>query len=192
MEPILLASGSPRRKEILQNAGIPFEIAVSRAEEANSGLLSPEELVIRNALAKAGEVASRFPGRVVLGADTLVAVGNAVLGKPKNREDAFRMLRSLAGKTHRVLTGVALVRGTRVLTDAEETKVFFRELTDEQIAAYVATGECDDKAGAYGIQGRGGVLVERIEGDYFNVVGLPLCKVNRMLETFLREMPIDK
>ena len=181
MEPILLASGSPRRKEILQNAGIPFEIAVSRAEEANSGSLSPEELVIRNALAKAGEVASRFPGRVVLGADTLVAVGNTVLGKPKDREEAFRMLRSLAGKPHRVLTGVALVRGTRVLTDAEETKVFFRELTDEQIAAYVATGECDDKAGAYGIQGRGGVLVERIEGDYFNVVGLPLCKVNRML-----------
>lgn len=192
MEPILLASASPRRKEILQNAGIPFETAVSRAEEGKPGSLVPEALVVQNALAKAREVASRFPGRVVLGADTLVAVGNTVLGKPKDREDAFRMLRSLAGKTHRVLTGVALVCDGRESADFEETTVFFRTLTDEQIASYVATGECDDKAGAYGIQGRGGVFVERIEGDYFNVVGLPLCKVNRMAEAFCCELPIDK
>ncbi len=192
MKPILLASASPRRKEILQNAGIPFEVEPSRAEELKSGRFPPDVLVAENALQKASEVAARHPGRIVLGADTLVAIGDDILGKPKDREDAFRMIRALAGRTHRVLTGVSLVCGEKVMTDVEETTVRFRELTDDQIRAYVATGECDDKAGAYGIQGRGGVFVERIEGDYFNVVGLPLCKVNRMLETFFREMPIDK
>lgn len=191
METILLASASPRRKELLQKAGIPFDAVPSNAEELPPEGVSPEELVKENALRKAKEVSSRFPGRLVLGADTLVAVGDRVLGKPKDREDAKAMLRSLSGRAHRVLTGVALTDGSRTQAETEETVVFFRELPEALIESYVSTGECDDKAGAYGIQGRGCILAERIEGDYCCVVGLPMCRVHRMLERFCYELPID-
>ena len=190
MEKIILASGSPRRKEILLNAGIPFEVCVSDAEECVFGS-TPEEMVKGNALRKAKAVSEKFPGRVVLGADTVVVFDNNILGKPKDRSDAKRMLTLLSGKTHKVLTGVALTDGNRTAFDVEATDVHFRELSEEMIESYLATGECDDKAGSYGIQGKGGVFVEGITGDYFNVVGLPLCKVNRMLTDFYRKMPID-
>ena len=190
MEKIILASGSPRRKEILSNAGIPFEVCVSEAEECASGK-TPEELVKENALRKAKAVSEKCPGCIVLGADTVVVFESSILGKPKDRSEARRMLRSLSGRTHRVLTGVALTDGSKTVTDVEVTEVHFRELSEEMIEGYLATGECDDKAGSYGIQGRGGVFVEGITGDYFNVVGLPLCKVNRMLADFYRKMPID-
>lgn len=190
MEKIILASGSPRRKEILTNAGIPFEVYVSETEECVYGN-TPEEMVKENALRKAKAVSEKFPGRIVLGADTVVVFENHILGKPKDRNDAKRMLTMLSGKTHRVLTGVALTDGIKTAADVEVTEVHFLTLSEEMIESYLATGECDDKAGSYGIQGKGGVFVTGITGDYFNVVGLPLCKVNRMLTDFYRKMPID-
>lgn len=192
MKPVILASASPRRKEILQNAGIPFEVAVSHAEEVRGGQFTPAQLVEENAFRKAKEVSDRFPDRIVLGADTVVAAEGRILGKPANREEAFRMIRLLSGRKHSVLTGISIIGNGKVVHAVEETSVFFRDLSDEQIRAYIATGECDDKAGAYGIQGKAGVFVERIEGDYFNVVGLPLCKVNSLLEDFYYVLPIDK
>lgn len=181
---ILLASASPRRKEILENAGIPFEVVPSCGEEICPAGLSVEDVVRENAMAKALEVSSRFPGRVVLGADTLVAYGGEKLGKPKDRAHAAEMLRFLSGKTHRVLTGVCITDGTKTKREVSVSEVTFRKLPEELIHAYVATGECDDKAGAYGIQGKGCILVEKLQGDYFSIVGLPICTVCKMLEEF--------
>ncbi len=183
-EPILLASASPRRREILETAGIPFEVVPSFGEEICPAGLSVEEVVLANARAKALEVSSRFPGRVVLGADTLVEYGGEKLGKPKNRAHAAEMLRFLSGKTHRVLTGVCITDGKTVKGEVSVSRVTFRKLSEELIDAYVATGECDDKAGAYGIQGKGCILVEKIQGDYFSIVGLPICTVYKLLEEF--------
>lgn len=183
-EPLLLASASPRRREILTCAGIPFEVAPSLAEELTDENLPVEELVVENAKNKAMEVFSRFPGRTVLGADTLVTANGIALGKPHDRKDAKRMLRFLSGRTHEVLTGVCVTNGTKTETALSVTKVTFRELDDELIERYVSTGECDDKAGAYGIQGKGCILVERLDGDYFGVVGLPICNVYRILSLF--------
>ena len=183
-EPILLASASPRRREILETAGIPFEVVPSFGEEICPAGLSVEEVVLENARAKAVEVSSRFPGRVVLGADTLVEYGGTKLGKPKDRAHAAEMLRFLSGKTHRVLTGVCITDGKTVKGEVSVSHVTFRKLSEELIDAYVATGECDDKAGAYGIQGKGCILVEKIEGDYFSIVGLPICTVYKLLEEF--------
>ena len=183
-EPILLASASPRRREILEIAGIPFEVVPSFGEEICPAGLSVEEVVLANARAKALEVSSRFPGRVVLGADTLVEYGGEKLGKPKDRTHAAEMLHFLSGKTHRVLTGVCITDGKAVKGEVSISHVTFRKLSEELIDAYVDTGECDDKAGAYGIQGKGCILVERIEGDYFSIVGLPICTVYKLLEEF--------
>ncbi|MBQ2255020.1 MAG: septum formation protein Maf [Clostridia bacterium] len=181
---ILLASASPRRREILETAGIPFTVVPSFGEEICPQGLSVEEVVAENAKAKALEVSSRFPGQIVLGADTLVEYGGTKLGKPKDRAHAAEMLRFLSGKTHRVLTGVCITDGTNTKTEVSVSQVTFRTLSEELITAYVATGECDDKAGAYGIQGKGCILVEKIEGDYFSIVGLPICTVYKMLEEF--------
>ena len=183
-EKILLASASPRRREILETAGIPFEVVPSFGEEICPAGLSVEEVVLANARAKALEVSSRFPGRVVLGADTLVEYGGEKLGKPKDRTHAAEMLRFLSGKTHRVLTGVCITDGKTVKGEVSVSHVTFRKLSEELIDAYVATGECDDKAGAYGIQGKGCILVEKIQGDYFSIVGLPICTVYKLLEAF--------
>lgn len=184
-EPLLLASASPRRAELLTTAGIPFECVPSHADELPSGSCSPEALVVENARRKAEEVSSRFPGRVVLGADTLVVLDGQALGKPKDRTDAKRMLRALSGRVHQVMTGVCLTDGDKTETALSVTSVTFRALDDALIERYVASGECDDKAGAYGIQEKGCVLVERLEGDYFGVVGLPICTVDKLLERFL-------
>ena len=179
----ILASASPRRKELLAEIVREFEIIPATGEEIVNGDLTPEELVKSLALQKANEVAQRneATGKVVLGADTVVALGNEVLGKPKDESDAFRMLSALSGKTHEVYTGVCIsyetadgVRKEKVSSAC--TKVRFFALTDEQIRAYIATGSPMDKAGAYGIQDGG--LVEAIDGSFSNVVGLPveLCK----------------
>ena len=179
----ILASASPRRKELLAEIVREFEIIPATGEEVVNGDLTPEELVKSLALQKANEVAQRneATGKVVLGADTVVALGNEVLGKPKDESDAFRMLSALSGKTHEVYTGVCIsyenadgVRKEKVSSAC--TKVRFFALTDEQIRAYIATGSPMDKAGAYGIQDGG--LVEAIDGSFSNVVGLPveLCK----------------
>ena len=132
-------------------------------------------------LAKAREVAENHPDGTVIGADTVVAIDDKILGKPHSQEQAAQMLSLLSGREHRVYTGVTVIRGGRTLSRWEETKVFFRTMTEEEIAAYVATGEPMDKAGAYGYQGRASVYVERIEGDFFNGVGLPLCRLGTML-----------
>lgn len=178
---LILASASPRRQELLGLFGTPFGIDPAAGPEDPPIGASPAETVQALATAKAREVAARHPDDLIIAADTIVELDGVILGKPDGREDAFRMLRSLSGREHRVFTGVALLRGGELLCDSEMTRVFFRELSDREIHAYIASGEPMDKAGAYGYQGLAGLFVERIEGDYFNVVGLPLCRLGRML-----------
>ena len=180
---IILASGSPRRRELM-GLFTGFETAVrpARGEEKPHPELSPEELVRELSRAKAAEVAAQLPDDTVLGADTVVVCGGTVLGKPRDEADAARMLRLLSGREHEVLTGVTLIGGGSVQSMCEKTRVCFRSLTDGEISAYIATGEPADKAGAYGIQGRGALFIERIEGDYYNVMGLPVCRVGEMLK----------
>ena len=180
---IVLASASPRRRELLSHFSVPFTVDPAAGPESPPAGAGPEETVRALAAAKAAEVAGRHPDSVVIGADTVVELDGAILGKPADRDDARRMLRALSGREHRVYTGVAVVRGGEQVCGAEMTRVFFREMTDREIAAYVDSGEPMDKAGAYGYQGLASLFVERIDGDFFNVVGLPLCRLGRMLET---------
>ncbi len=181
----ILASGSPRRKEILEELGYQFEIKTGDFDESTVALDDPKEGVQKLALGKA-LAAVQQPG-LYLGSDTVVVLDGVVMGKPSDEQDAFRMLRSLSGRTHEVCTGVALVTvgedGTVEHTETfvEATEVTFFELTDEEIDRYIRTGEPMDKAGAYGIQGLGRVLVEGIRGDYETVVGLPAARVYRAL-----------
>ncbi len=176
----VLASLSPRRKRILDAVGFAFEVRPCGVTEQQLCGASPKNL----ALAKARHVARECPGILVVGADTMVVIGDEVLGKPDGAADALRMLELLSGKTHVVVTGVALVEGGRALTAEDRTRVHFRDLTRSELEWYLSTGEPLDKAGAYGIQGYGSALVERIEGSYLNVVGFPLGMFIRMLETF--------
>ena len=181
----ILASSSPRRSDLLNQIGLDFEVIPSRFDESQVNASDPVELVRTLAREKAGTVASEVEGEaVVLGADTIVLLDGEILGKPRDEAEARSMLGRLAGRTHRVLTGVALIRRPNgpILVEHEETAVTMRNLTPGQIAAYVASGEPMDKAGAYAVQGLGSVLVERLQGDYFNVVGLPLPRLALMLE----------
>ena len=186
---IILASQSPRRRELLAQMGVPqFEVVPALGEEIASPGLSPAQLVEVLSRQKAEEVAVQAgPDDVVIAADTVVAVDGAVLGKPRDPADAARMLSLLSGRAHTVYTGVTVRRGTFSRTAHEATQVRFRPLTQSEISAYIATGEPMDKAGAYGIQGRGCVLVEGIDGKYHNVVGLPTC----LLAGMLRQVGID-
>ena len=186
---ILLASASPRRKEILQTAGIAFEICPSDADELCLDGMDIGAQVVENATRKARDVSAKHQGRVVLGADTLVTADGKALGKPKDRADAKRMLSFLSGRTHEVMTGICITDGKCTKSALSVTRVTFRKLDDALIERYVASGECDDKAGAYGIQQKGCMLVERIEGDYFSVVGLPVCTVCQILEQFFGIFP---
>ena len=181
---LVLASASPRRRELLEKFSRPFSVCPARGEEAPAGAMGPEDYVRALARAKAEEVAALYAGRdaVILAADTVVERDGRILGKPASPEDAQAMLRSLSGREHRVWTGLCVRRGSLLLTGAECTRVFFRPLTDREIGAYVSTGEPLDKAGAYGYQGLACLFVERIQGDYYNVVGLPLCRLGRMLQ----------
>ena len=183
---IILASQSPRRRELLGQMGISnFIIRPAQGEEKADPGLSPAQLVEALSLQKGLEVAaSAAPGDIVISADTVVAVDGRVLGKPHSRKEAAAMLASLSGRAHTVYTGVTVCRDGKALTEHEATAVRFRPLTAGEIDAYVATGEPMDKAGAYGIQGYGALLVEGIEGDYSNVVGLPVCRLGRMLARF--------
>ena len=183
---IILASQSPRRRELLGQMGISdFIIRPAQGEEKADPGLSPAQLVEALSLQKGLEVASSAaPGDLVISADTVVAVDGRVLGKPHSRKEAAAMLASLSGRAHTVYTGVTVCRDGKALTEHEATAVRFRPLTAGEIDAYVATGEPMDKAGAYGIQGYGALLVEGIEGDYSNVVGLPVCRLGRMLARF--------
>lgn len=181
MKNIILASASPRRRELLSLAGIDFTVQTSNAKEETAPGLTPDETVKQLAKIKAYAVAEKNPNKVVIGADTVVAAEGKILGKPKTREEAYDMLKSLSGKTHYVYTGVCILKDNAKTVFAEETEVTFYELSDDEIYAYIDTGDCFDKAGAYGIQSGGCTLVKKISGDYFNVVGLPVARLVREL-----------
>ena len=184
MKKIILASASPRRRELLTTAGVEFEVLVSEADETIPEGTAPKDAAMMTAEKKALAVAEKCTDSVVIGADTIVVIDDKILGKPKDSADAYAMLRMLSGREHEVITGVCITDGEKTERFAQVSKVRFYELTDEEITAYVATKESDDKAGAYGIQGRGCVLVEGIEGDYFNIVGLPVAATVRALKVF--------
>jgi len=181
-DPVILASASPRRRELIAILGVPFEVVPSAYDE-HLPLVHPDvpELAAHLAAEKARDVAVRFPDRWVLGADTIVALGDRVFGKPSDDEDAVRMLEELSNRTHLVITAVALAHAGHVRTCAVSTDVTFRPLSEVEIRAYVATGEPKDKAGAYAIQGFGSLLIAGIRGDYTNVVGFPVPAVADML-----------
>jgi septum formation protein len=178
---IILASASPRRAELLRNAGIAFRVVVSNLEEAPESGEEPEAYARRLARDKARVVARQFPNEPVLGADTVVFTEHHLLEKPLDAADAARMLRVLSGRAHEVTTGVCLIVNGKEDVRSETSRVYFDRLSEDDIAAYIATGEPMDKAGAYAIQGRASQWIGKIEGDYFNVVGLPVALVARML-----------
>lgn len=183
---IILASASPRRRELLAQIGINYEQKVLPVDERHLPGESPHDYVARLALAKARAVRDSLDGQAecpVLGADTAVVLAGVPLGKPRDRDDGLAMLRRLAGRDHRVLSAVALVGG-REAVRVSDTRVWFRPVSEAELAAYWETGEPQDKAGAYGIQGRGAVFVERIEGSYSGVMGLPLFETAQLLEEF--------
>ena len=183
---VILASQSPRRRQLLEQMGFTnFKVCPAKGEETAGPGLTPAQLVEALSRQKAAEVAAgAAEDDLVIAADTVVSIDGRVLGKPHSTQQAAQMLADLSGREHTVYTGVTVRRGDQILTRHEATQVRFRPLTEEEIAAYVATGEPMDKAGAYGIQGLGALLVEGIEGDYGNVVGLPLVRLSRMLARF--------
>lgn len=178
---IILASASPRRKELLTLAGIEYDVIVSQCEETLPDGITPDKAVEELAKQKAEDVFSRNSDALIIAADTVVALGNTILGKPKDEEDAFNMLSSLSGRRHTVFTGVCIRTKDKTDIFHVATEVEFYDLTEKEIRDYIATKEPMDKAGAYGIQGKGFVLVKGIHGDYFNVVGLPLAETVRHL-----------
>jgi len=184
---LVLASQSPRRQDLLRRAGIPFIVMPADVKEELLPGEDPRSHVVRLACAKAHAV-SASPDEIVLGADTVVVVDDQILGKPADAADAARMLRLLAGRDHQVITGICLRRGSQAVADAETTTVRFVPLSEEEIRDYVASGEPLDKAGAYAIQGLASKFIDRIEGCYSNVVGLPLARVCKHLAR-LRSAP---
>jgi septum formation protein len=203
---IILASSSPRRAEALRNAGIEFELRPAPVDESRNAGESPSEYVQRLALAKARATADKLRNTreniLIVGADTVVLIGDEILGKPESAEDARRMLRRLSGTVHEVHTGLALLRrsgaDSRRPTATDErvveeiSRVHFAPLTEVEIDAYLATGEPFDKAGAYGIQGIGGRYVTRVEGCYFNVMGMPLARLWSLLREFGWDRPASQ
>jgi septum formation protein len=189
MRPLILASASPRRRELLKQAGFTFEVRPAHVNEDPYPTEDPVAYVVRLARDKAQSVLAEIssggsaPPQLVIGADTTVTLDGHILAKPENAADAARMLRMLSGRTHRVITGIAVASATGTEVAAEITGVQFLTLSDDEIDAYIATGEPMDKAGAYGIQGYAAKWIPRIEGCYFNVVGLPLALLSTMLET---------
>ncbi|MEG6568967.1 Maf family protein [Thermoanaerobacterium thermosaccharolyticum] len=187
---IVLASNSPRRREILSNIGLDFDVIPSNiAEETKEE--EPENIVMDLSRKKALCVAEKLDDdSIVIGADTVVVIDGEILGKPKDKGEAFSMLRKLSGKWHKVYTGVSVVslRNRKLINDYESTDVYIKNLSDDMILNYIEKGECLDKAGSYAIQGYGSLIVERINGDYFNVVGLPISK---LYDIFLNEFNIN-
>ena len=181
---IILASASPRRKELLTLAGIEYEVIVSQCEETLPDGITPDKAVEELARQKAEDVFSRNSNALIIAADTVVALGNTILGKPKDEDEAFSMLSSLSGRKHTVFTGVCIKTKEKTDIFHVATDVEFYDLSEKEIKDYIATKEPMDKAGAYGIQGKGFVLVKGIHGDYFNVVGLPLAETIRHLNNF--------
>lgn len=190
MKKIILASGSPRRRELLDQMGLEYDVILSKVDESSSGELPPSELVQVLARMKAKAVAKKIRAKkeeaLVIGADTIVVLEGQVLGKPENNLDAEKMLERLSGIMHKVYTGVAIVDVKSATEEVfvQKTNVYMKSISQEEITAYVLTGEPLDKAGSYGIQGKGGVFIEKIEGDYFSVMGLPISKLYESLKKF--------
>jgi septum formation protein len=178
---VVLASASPRRRQLLELIGIAHEVRPANIDETMRPRENPRRHAERLAREKASAIAKRDPDLITIAADTIVVVNRKVLGKPKDAEDAARMLAMLSGREHLVTTAVAVARGKKLRSAVEEVRVKFRRLRDDEIDAYIATGEPMDKAGAYGIQGYGATIVERIEGDYFAVMGLPIVRLIGLL-----------
>ena len=183
---VILASASPRRKEILQNTKLNFDIQKSDIEEVILENESPEDMVVRLAYEKAFDVAKRNTDRLVIGADTIVALDNEVLGKPKDQNEAYQMIKRLSNKTHKVITGISLInlKENKIIKDYVVSFVTFKDLSEDSIKDYINTNESLDKAGAYGIQGYGALLVKNIQGDYFNIVGLPISRLSDLLKNY--------
>ena len=181
---IILASASPRRKEILENTNIKFDIISSSIEELILGGESPCQMVMRLAFEKGIDIASKYKSNLVISADTIVVLDDNVLGKPKDEEEARQMISNLSGRTHQVITGISLINleNNKKIIDYVVSNVKFKKLSKDDINDYIKTKESLDKAGAYGIQGYGAILVEEIQGDYFNIVGLPISKLSDLLK----------
>ena len=177
---LILASQSPRRRELLKLLRIPFSVRVADIDETMDPEKAPFDEVARVSRRKA-EAVSRSPGEVIIAADTIVVCDGQVLGKPRDEEDAFRMLTLLSGREHQVMTGMTVLWDEGTVTCTEVTDIRFRSLTEKEIHAYIRTGEPMDKAGAYGIQGGAALFVQSISGDYFNVVGLPVCRLGQII-----------
>lgn len=175
--PLILASQSPRRKELLGKLGIPYTVIIQDTEEEHHERLEPQELCYVNALAKAQAIADKHPDSTVIGADTLVFLGQTPLGKPKDQNDAKAMLRSLSGKAHNVCTAVAIISPTQTIKITEITQVFFKTLSDDLIDQYMSLVNVMDKAGSYACQEHGEMIIEKMLGDFDNVVGFPTAKV---------------
>ena len=186
MAKIVLASGSPRRQELLARIGITdFDIRVPEAEESYPAGLTPQQIVEYISREKADAAAKLCtPDEIVITADTMVFLDDQRLGKPADEADALRMLTALQGRHPPVCTGVTVRQGDRSLTESETTEVYFRPAAEAELRAYIATGEPMDKAGSYGVQGKGALLVEKLNGDFFNVMGLPVLRLSRMLAQF--------
>ena len=180
---IILASESTRRVDILRTLGISFSIIPPNIDEKRKKDETPKDFVLRISFAKANKVGNLFSDKWGIGADTVVVIKNKILGKPKNERDAFNMLKYLSGKWHKVITGYCVLNASKnvIYRDAVETRVYLRELTEDEIARYIKTSEPFDKAGSYAVQGKGGYMVKEIKGSYANVVGLPICEVAEAL-----------
>jgi septum formation protein len=181
---LILASSSPRRAKLLKDAGLDVVVIPSHLDEEIDEKLKPTELVLELAKLKAVHIAADHPRDIVIGADTIVVFEDEVLGKPKDEEDAYRMLKKLSGERHVVYTAVAITRGEQMVSFVSETEVSMKQLSDLEIRNYIQTGEPMDKAGAYGIQGEGGSLVDHYKGDFFTIVGLPLKELLEKLKQF--------
>ena len=186
MKTIILASASPRRKELLEKISLKFEVDASDCEEDINPGLDPQELVRQLSIKKAKSVAARHKNAIIIAADTIGVMGDKILGKPHTENEARKMLHEISGKSHLVITGFSILdtATNKIVTGTVNTRVYIKKLTGQEIDAYVKTGEPLDKAGAYAIQGMGAVIVEKIEGDYYNVMGLPLNALTEALKEF--------
>jgi septum formation protein len=186
MRKIILASASPRRKEILEKTGLKFSVDESDYKEDNGIGLRPTRLAVLHARSKAEAVAAKYEDVILISADTIVVLNGVVFGKPRSKADAARMLKTLSNRTHTVITGFAILDTStkNEISKAVESRVTFRKLTNAEISAYIESGEPMDKAGAYGVQGLGAAIVKKIDGDFFNVMGLPLSELVEQLKKF--------
>ena len=187
---IILASQSPRRKELMGLLKVPFIVRVADIDETMDPGKAPYDEVARVSRLKAQAI-PREPADLVIAADTIVVCDDQVLGKPRDEQDAFRMLRLLSGRSHQVMTGLTVLQGGKAVSCTEVTDVCFRDLQDKEIDDYIATGEPMDKAGSYGIQGGAALFADRMHGDYYNVMGLPVCRLGQLLREIAPEIMED-